>query len=124
MAKKVLAIGIDPAFIDFTSTPQFSPDMFRSYIDAQLERVRAAGYEVVSCLIDFGDIAEEVATKALQSTQFDCVLIGAGLRQPGERLLLFEKIINLVHRHAPSARICFNANPADSLDAVLRWIAP
>jgi hypothetical protein len=124
MPKKVLAIGIDLAFLDFTSMPQFSPEGFQSYIDMQLERVRAAGYDVVSCLIDFGDTAEEVATKALQSGQFDCVLIGAGLRQPGERLLLFEKIINLVHRHAPGACICFNANPADSLDAVLRWIAP
>jgi hypothetical protein len=52
------------------------------------------------------------------------VLIGAGLRQPGERLLLFEKIINLIHRLAPGASICFNTAPADSADAVRRWIAP
>jgi hypothetical protein len=51
------------------------------------------------------------------------VLIGAGLRQPGERLLLFEKIINLVHELAPNTRICFNTMPADSVDAVRRWVA-
>jgi hypothetical protein len=39
-------------------------------------------------------------------------------------LLLFEKIINLVHALAPNAKICFNSNPADSAAAVQRWIAP
>jgi hypothetical protein len=124
MTRKVLAIGIDPSFVDYTAMPQFTPEVFRSYIEAQLERLRAAGFDVTSCLIDLGDTAEAVTAKMLQSGPFDCVLIGAGLRQHGERLLLFEKIINLVHRHAPDARICFNTNPADSVEAVRRWIAP
>ena len=124
MPKKVLAIGIDPAFVDFTTMPQYSVEMFRSYIDAELARVRALGYGVTSCLIDLGDTAEAVATKALQSEKFDCVLIGAGLRQPGERLILFERIVNLIHGLAPEASICFNTNPADSADAVRRWITP
>src|ERR1700756_891701 len=97
MPKKVLAIGIDPVFVDFTAMPQFTPAMFQSYIDAQLERLRAAGFDVESCLIDLGDTVEAVATRALQAQDFDCVLIGAGLRLPGERLVLFEKILNLVH---------------------------
>jgi hypothetical protein len=124
MPKKVLAIGIDPVFVDFTAMPQFTPAMFQSYIDAQLERLRAAGFDVESCLIDLGDTAEAVATRALQAQDFDRVLIGAGLRLPGERLVLFEKVLNLIHRHAPGAAICFNTTPADSLEAVQRWIAP
>lgn len=124
MPKKVLAIGIDPAFIDFTTMPQFSLEMFRSYIDREIDRVRALGYDVRSCLIDLGDTAEAVATRALQAEEFDCVLIGAGLRQPREHLVLFERILNLIHRHAPDASICFNTTPADSADAVRRWIAP
>jgi hypothetical protein len=124
MPKKVLAIGIDPVFVDFTTMPQFTLDMFRSYIDAQIERIRALGYDVTSCLIDLGETAEAVTTRALQSDKFDCVLIGAGLRQSGERLILFEKVLNLIHRLAPQASICFNTNPADSADAVRRWIAP
>ena len=124
MPAKVLAIGIDPAFVDYTAMPQFTPPIFRAYIDAQLERVRAAGFDVTSCLIDLGDTAEAVTAQALRSKKFDCVLIGAGLRRSGERVALFEKIINLVHEGAPDARICFNNNPADSLEAVLRWIKP
>ena len=41
--KTVLAIGIDPALVDFTALPQFTPEMFRAYIDAQLERARGMG---------------------------------------------------------------------------------
>ena len=99
------------------------PKCSRAFIDTQLDRVRASGYDVTSCLIDLGDTAEAVTTKALKSGYFDCVLIGAGLLQPGERLLLFEKVINLVHELAPDARICFNTTPADSVDAVRRWVA-
>ena len=125
MAKNsVLAIGIDPVLVDFTALPQFTPQMFRSYIDAQIERVRGLGFDVTSCLIDLGDTAEAVTADALKARDFDCVLIGAGLRLPPERLLLFEKIINLVHRLAPNARICFNTRPADSAEAVQRWVKP
>jgi hypothetical protein len=49
-------------------------------------------------------------------------VIGAGLREPPSRLLLFEQIINLVHALAPQARICFNATPADTAEAVQRWL--
>jgi hypothetical protein len=118
--KTVLAIGIDPVFVDFTALPQFTPEMFRSYIDAQLERVRGMGYDVTSCLI--GDTAEAVTAEALKSHRFDCVLIGAGLRLPPERLVLFEKIVNLIHRLAPQASICFNTTPADTAEAVQRWL--
>jgi hypothetical protein len=122
--KKVLAIGLDPAFADFTAIPQFTPGMFRSYIDAQLDRLRDTGFDVVSCLIDTGETAEAVLASALKSSRFDCVVIGAGLRLPPERLPLFEKVLNLVHALAPAARICFNTTPADTTEAVRRWIEP
>ncbi len=120
--KSVLAIGIDPAFADFTALPGLTPELVRHYIDAELARVRAAGVDVESCLIDLGDTAEATTATALRSKSFDCVLIGAGLREPADRLLLFEMVINLVHALAPNARICFNRNPADTLDAVQRWV--
>jgi len=120
--RSVLAIGIDPAFADFTTLPGLTPELVRHHIDAELERVRAVGFEVESCLIDLGETAEATTSAALTSKPFDCVVIGAGLREPPAQLLLFEMIINLVHRLAPDARICFNRNPADTLDAVQRRI--
>jgi len=125
MAKKtVLAIGIDPSVLDFSAFPGLTVELFRNYIDAQIEQLRSLGFEAESCLIDLGDTAEAVAAAALRSRPLDCVVIGAGLREPPERLPLFEKIINLVHTLAPEATICFNTTPADTAEAVLRWLAP
>ena len=120
----VLAIGLDPTVVDLSVMPQFTPELVRSYIDAQIEGLRTLGYDVDSCLIDLGDTAEAVAAAALNARHYDCVVIGAGLREPPERLLLFEKILNLVHRLAPAAPICFNTNPADTAEAVQRWVRP
>jgi hypothetical protein len=71
--------------------------------------------------VDLGETAEAVTLSHLQAQSFDCVLIGAGLRDP-EQLLLFEKLMNLVHEQAPRARICFNSTPADSAEAIQRWV--
>jgi hypothetical protein len=122
--KTVLAIGIDPCVVDFSAFPGMTVELVRNYIDAQIERLRSLGFDAEGCLIDLGDTAEAVAAAALRSRPPDCVVIGAGLREPPERLPLFEKIINLVHALAPEARICFNTTPADTAEAVQRWIAP
>jgi hypothetical protein len=52
------------------------------------------------------------------------VVIGAGLREQRDRLQLFERIINLIHLGAPQTRICFNTTPADTVEAVRRWVEP
>jgi len=123
--KTVLAIGIEPALADYTMLPGLTPELIRSYIDAQLSQLRALGYDVESCLIDLGETAGQVVTTALQSRQFDCIVIGAGLRLPPPRLPLFEMVINLIHAHAsPSAKICFNTTLADTVEAVQRWVRP
>jgi hypothetical protein len=49
-------------------------------------------------------------------------MIGAGVRANPSNLLLFEKLINVVHEHAPQAKICFNTVPSDTADAVKRWL--
>ena len=56
-------------------------------------------------------------TAALRARSYDCVVVGAGLRKPRERLLLFEKVLNLIHRLAPNAAISFNTTPADTTEA-------
>lgn len=124
MAKRVLAIGIEPGNADYSAFPQLTPALVRNYIEAQLLRLRGLGYEVTSCLIDIDEAAEASVTAALRDEHFDCVVIGAGLREPRQRLLLFEKVLNLVHHLAPQAAICFNTTPADTAESVQRWIDP
>lgn len=121
MVKRILALGLEPKFADLSEMPQFTPELIRAFIDAQLERVRELGYEVDSCLVDGGETAAVVVAQRLASHSFDCVMIGAGLRAPAH-LLLFEKLLNLVHAQAPRAKICFNKTPADSAEAVQRWV--
>jgi hypothetical protein len=120
--KSVLAIGIDPAVTDFAKFPGFTVQQFRQFIDAQIDRVRSCGFDVNSCLIDMGESAEATTAAALKSKRWDCVVIGAGLRQPPELLLLFERIVNLVHALAPTALICFNTRPDDTAEAVERCL--
>lgn len=117
----VLALGLDPSFVDPKAMGGLSPELVRGFIEAQLERIRGLGYEVTGCLVDLGNTAEAVLRSQLSKRSFDCVLIGAGLRAP-EQLLLFEKLLNVVHAEAPGAKICFNNTPADSAEAVQRWV--
>jgi len=119
----VIAIGIDPKYADFSAFPHLTVELVRQYIDAQIDGLRAMGFDAESCWIDRGATAEAAVAAALEAKQYDCIVIGAGLREPQELLLLFEKVLNLVHARAPGAKIAFNSNPADTADAVLRWLS-
>ena len=60
------------------------------YINTQIEHRRVLGYDAVSCLVDLREIAAETFEAVLTSRRFDCVVVGAGSREPPARLLLFE----------------------------------
>jgi hypothetical protein len=123
--KSVLVIGLDPTLIDF-SQPGYAPGMDATKVFAGLksseEELTGLGYSVEMCLTDFGETAEAVVQGRLERRRFDCVLIGAGVRANPSNLLLFEKLINVVHEHAPQAKICFNTLPSDTAAAVQRWL--
>ena len=122
-----MVVGLDPALIDF-SHPDFAafPDLnaarVMAGVTADQERLKAIGYDARNCLTDFGETAEAFVLAQLKERQFDCIMIGAGVRAIPTHFILFEKLINLVHEHAPNARICFNTKPTDTAEAVLRWI--
>ena len=125
--KSVLIVGLDPTLIDF-SDPAFAafPGMdaarVMAGVTADQERLKAIGYDARICLTDFGETAEAVVLAQLKQKQFDCIMIGAGVRAIPTHFILFEKLINLVHEHAPHARFCFNTKPTDTAEAVRRWI--
>ena len=50
--------------------------------------------------------------KALAGADYDCVVIGGGLRLPPKSLGLFERVVNAVHKGAPGAKIAFNRIPS------------
>ena len=56
MAKRtVLAIGIEPAFADFTAFPQLTRELIRNYVHAQIEQLRAIGHRDAGRRDDVGD---------------------------------------------------------------------
>ena len=123
----VLIIGLDPALIDFSaagfaSFPGLNAEKVRAGTNAELERLKALGYDAHLCLTDFGDTAEAEVLARLKEQQFDCIAIGAGIRVIPDHFILFEKLINVLHEHAPQAKICFNTNPTDTSAAVQRWV--
>jgi hypothetical protein len=123
--KSVLVIGLDPTLIDF-SKPGYAPGMDAAKVLAGLkqseEELTGLAYSVQMCLTDFGETAEAVLRSKLKVKRFDCVLIGAGVRANPDNFILFEKLLNVVHEHAPQARICFNTLPNDTAAAVKRWL--
>src|ERR1035437_8033326 len=44
-----------------------------------------------------------------------------GVRTIPSHFILFERLINVVHEHAPQAKLCFNTKPSDTAEAVQRW---
>ena len=123
--KSVLVIGLDPTLIDF-SQPGYPADMDATKVLAGLksseDELTRLGYGVQMCLTDFGETAETVVQSQLKEKRFECILIGAGVRTNPSNFMLFEKLINVVHQHAPQAKICFNTVPSDTAAAVKRWL--
>jgi len=123
--KRVLIIGLDPSLIDFSSAeftafPGLNAEKMLAGITAAEADLKTLGYDAEHCLIDFGQTAEVVVTSELQKSQFECILIGAGVRAVPRNFVLFEKLINIVHKLAPNSKVCFNTNPSDTLDAFRR----
>jgi hypothetical protein len=123
--KSVLVVGLDPTLIDF-SQPGYAPGMDATKVLAGLKssegELAALGYSVELCLTDFGETAAAVLQSQLEQKRFDCIMIGAGVRANPSNFLLFEKLINVVHEHAPQAKLCFNTMPSDTAAAVQRWL--
>jgi hypothetical protein len=120
--KTVLLVGFDPSVVDYGKWPGLTPEKLRAGLEADRRRLNELGYRAELCFVDLGATAEAHLSNTLKSTAYDCVLIGAGVRTSQEHFVLFEKLLNVVHMQAPTARICFNTNPADTAAAVQRWI--
>ena len=123
--RSVLVVGLDPTLIVF-SKPGYPPGMNAAKVFAGMksseDELTRLGYGVQTCLTDFGETAEGVVQSQLEKKRFDCVMIGAGVRANPSNFLLFEKLVNVVHEHAPQARLCFNQLPSDIAEAVKRWV--
>jgi hypothetical protein len=126
MTVTAIQIGLDPEVIDYSS-PDFaqfanlSKEALRAANDKNVEELRAAGYHVDNCLVDFGDAGVDKARKWLSAKHYDAVLIGAGIRLVARNTLLFEAIINDAHASQPQCRFVFNREAKATPDDIRRW---
>ena len=125
--KSVLIVGLQPQLINFadpaySAFPGLDAAKVMAALTADANNLNALGYDAKLCLTDFGETAEAVLSNELKSKDYDGVLIGAGVRTVAPNFLLFEKLINIIHQHAPQAKICFNTKPSDTADAIKRWL--
>jgi hypothetical protein len=123
--KRVLYVGQDPKTVDF-SDPALPPGAdaakIQAGIDLAVTQLTERGWQCDPCMISPDDAGIGVLNARLAGVDYDCVVIGGGLRLPPKSLGLFERVLNAVHHGAPKAAIAFNTRPDDTADAAARWI--
>lgn len=124
-ATRVLLIGVDTSKITNHSIPGYDPAEIHRLSVIAKDKLVSAGFDAKWCYLDIlpGGCPLEVLTAELTANQFDCILVGAGLRKRPDKLLLFESLINAVHQFAPNSKICFNEDVHDTEIAVKRMFS-
>jgi len=123
--KRVLFVGQEPETVDFSDPalpPGFDAEKIRVGIAAGMKQMSERGWQADLCLVRPDESASIALERSLAATSYDCVVIGGGIRIPPKSLLLFEALINVVHKSAPSAFIAFNTRPEDTGAAAARWL--
>jgi hypothetical protein len=122
---RVLFIGQTPETVDFSDPaipPGFNAERIHAGIEIGMAKMTERGWKADLCLIPPDKAAAGVLEKQLSSANYDCVVIGGGIRLPPKSLKLFEMVINAVHKGAPNASIAFNTRPEDTAEAAARWL--
>ncbi|MFD7908317.1 hypothetical protein ACFV4G_39510 [Kitasatospora sp. NPDC059747] len=113
----VLILGIDPHAVQ-----GMDGDVIRAALDQELARFGEHDIDASMALVALDESAESTMVSALSECDWDVVVIGGGIRKPEPLLPLFEQVVNLVRRYAPSAAIAFNTSGGDSVEAAKRWL--
>jgi hypothetical protein len=118
-APRVLVIGLDP----YRVPGPWDPKPKANAIEAGIARFAEHRVGVETCLLglDGSDDVDAVVATVLRARPWECVVIGGGVRNE-DHLELFERVLNLVRRHAPDAAIAFSRTPAHTFDAAARWL--
>jgi hypothetical protein len=123
---RVLLVGLQPEAVDY-SDPALPPGMdakkIWAGIDLALKQMTDRGWQADLHLIQPDATAGPALERRLDAETYDCVVIGAEVRLPPKKLLLFETIVNTVHKAAPNTSIAFNTVPEDSANAAARWLS-
>ena len=122
---RILFVGQKPQTVDF-SDPSLPPGLTAEKIEAGIavgvSKIQERGWQGDTCMITPDAAGSAMLEAALKRATYDCVVIGGGLRIPPKSLALFESVVNIVHKAAPTAAIAFNTRPEDTADAAARQL--
>jgi hypothetical protein len=122
---RILFVGQKPETVDFLDPalpPGFDAVKINAGIAVAIAKIRERGWQGDTCMVMPDETAGPLIEQQLRSANYDCVVIGGGLRLPPKSLALFETVVNAVHRGAPGATIAFNTRPEDTADAAARQL--
>ena len=122
---RILFVGQKPETVDYSDPalpPGFNAEKINAGIAVAMAKIEERGWQGDTCMIVPDDTAGPTIEKQLLSAIYDCVVIGGGLRLPPKSLVLFERIVNVVRKTAPSAAIAFNTRPEDTAEAAARQL--
>ena len=122
---RILFVGQKPETVDFSDPalpPGFNADKINAGIGAAVALIEQRGWRGDTCMIAPDGTAGPMLEQQLASASYDVVVIGGGLRLPPKSLVLFEQVVNAIHKAAPNAAIAFNTHPEDTADAAARWV--
>lgn len=125
MSQAILIIGEDPAQIDFTALgapPGMSAEKIMRGLTGSRDRLQAMGHKAEILLTKDIESLEKQVIEALRGQSYDIFVVGAGLRTLPPMAEKFERLMNVLHRQAPSSRLAFNSRPDDSDVAALRHL--
>jgi hypothetical protein len=124
---RILFVGQKPETVDFSDPalpPGFDAAKIYAGIAVAVAKIGERGWQGYTCMITPDEAGRAMLEKALRGAAYDCVVIGGGLRIPPKSLVLFEMVVNAVHRAAPAATIAFNTRPEDTAEAAARQLDP
>ena len=122
---RILFVGQKPETVDFTDPslpPGFDSEKINAGIALGVAKIQQRGWQGDTCMITPDAAGRALLESALKRAAYDCVVIGGGLRLPPKSLVLFETVVNIIHKAAPNATIAFNTRPEDTADAAARQL--
>ena len=101
---RVLLVRYPPEAVDYSDPalpPGLNAEKVRAGIDLAMQQMRDRGWQAESSLVRPDESAVPEVERHLRAAAYDCVVIAGGIRIPPRGLLLFEAVLNAVHKAAP-----------------------
>jgi hypothetical protein len=120
---RILVIGYAPDSVDFEDPaipPGLDATRVAKGIKHDLELMRDRGWEAEHLPIRLDGSLERDISDRLSARNYDCIVVGAGVRMTTRHVAEFEQVIDTIRTCAPMTPIAFNASPDSSGEAAAR----